>query len=135
MTIENLSDGGVAQLGDIEKLEFDEWKNLHQSNPEKFELYRKQVLQQQISLAPEGSRPRLQGLLFQMEAEAKRARTKLSYNLRLSAIMMDKFEQLRQQLELLTGVGHSFNATLQAASNPTNIISLDDYRTKRKQSD
>lgn len=100
MTNENRQTGNSVLPDNLENLVFDDWKLLHEQNPEKFDEYRKIMLEHQIELAPEKSRQRLRGLLFQMEGEAARAKTPLSHAMRLSAMMMDMFEELRSQLQI-----------------------------------
>ena len=87
--------------GDLEDLNFDDWKQLHERDPELFNYYRQQLLEYQISLAPEEMRPRLRGLLFQLEGEAIRSRSAMDYNQRLSNMMMAMVEQMRDQLLLV----------------------------------
>lgn len=89
---------------DLEFWGFDEWKKLYKEDPEQFHRYRKSMLEHQIDLAPESMRRRLKGLVFQMECEAARARTPLLYNMRLSAMLMDTFEELKLQLQKLRTV-------------------------------
>jgi len=132
VTFENQSRGKHISPEDLDKLEFDEWRGLYDRDPELFEHYRKLLLERQIQLAPESSKPRLLGLIFQMEAEAIRSRTPISYNLRLSAMMMDNFEQLRQQLALLTGAQTKINAALNPIRNSAEIIPFDRTRSEQK---
>ncbi len=87
--------------GDLEKLSFNDWKDLFEKDPEHFELCRRRALEYQIAMAPESSRQRLRGLMFRMDCEAKTAKTPLSYNLRLYAMMMESFGELRQHLQTL----------------------------------
>ncbi len=107
---------------DLEKFEFDEWRDLFESDPELFERCRKKLLQHQITLAPESARPRLLGLMFQMEAEAIRSPTPISYSLKLSAMMMEKFDELRQKLNLLTGANADYEKVLQHEPESADII-------------
>jgi len=86
---------------DLENLGFDDWKELFEQNPERFEECRKRMLEHQITLAPENSRQRLRGLMFQMECESAKARSPLNYNQRLYAMMMEQFDELRESLQLL----------------------------------
>ena len=86
---------------DLENLGFDDWKALFEQSPERFDACRKRMLEHQITLAPEDSRQRLRGLMFQMDCESVKARSPLSYNLRLYAMMMEQFEELRRQLQVL----------------------------------
>ncbi|MFT5505615.1 MAG: hypothetical protein ACI8XC_003337 [Gammaproteobacteria bacterium] len=85
----------------LESLGFDEWKLLHEKNPSIFDDCRLKMLNDLIDSAPEKSRPRLEGLLFQMEGESKRSKSQFSYNMRLSAMMMDMLDELRRQLTIL----------------------------------
>ncbi len=87
--------------GDLEKLSFNDWKDLFEKDPERFELFRKRALEHQITLAPEQSKQRLRGLMFQIECEARKAKTPLSYSMRLNAMMMESFDELRQHLQTL----------------------------------
>ncbi|MCP3688485.1 MAG: DUF3135 domain-containing protein [Gammaproteobacteria bacterium] len=87
--------------GDLEKLSFNDWKELFEKDPERFELFRKRALEYQITLAPEQSKQRLRGLMFQMECEGRKAKTPLSYNMRLNAMMMEAFDDLRLHLQTL----------------------------------
>ena len=86
---------------ELEKLCFDDWKQLNERDPDQFNYYRKKMLEHQIALAPEDMQPRLRGLLFQLEGEAARARTPLSYNIRLSEMMIELVDKLRSQLQLI----------------------------------
>lgn len=117
---------------DLDKLEFDEWKQLFESDPDLFEYYRKQLLEKQVELAPESAKPRLRGLIFQMEAEAVRSRTPLAYCIRLSAMMMDEFDKLRQQLTLLTGPQEGVAEEFLAVRNSAEIIPLERYQSRGK---
>ena len=128
VAIENLSPGKRVLPDDLDKLDFDGWKELYERDPKQFDRYRKRILNQQIAMAPESSRPRLLGLLFQMEAEALRSPTPISYSLRLSAIMMDKFEQLRQHLNMLSASPETIDTALQPIHKSAEIIPLDQYR-------
>ncbi len=118
----------------LDKFEFDEWRELFERDPELFERYRKQLLEQQIDLAPDSAKPRLLGLMFQMEAEARRSPTPISYSLRLSAMMMDKFEELRQKLELLTSTQAEIAAELQPDANSAEVIRFEQYHSRKNNS-
>ena len=119
---------------DLDKFSFDEWKDLFERDPELFERYRKQLLEQQIELAPESARPRLLGLIFQMEAEALRSPTPISYSLRLSAMMMDSFEELRQKLAMLTGAQVEVDVEQRSVSSSAEVIRMEQYRSRKNNS-
>ena len=80
---------------------FDEWCALHEADPERFDACRLKMLNDLIDSAPEDSKPRLRGLMFRMEGEARRSGSQLGYNLRLSSMMMELLDELREQLHLL----------------------------------
>ncbi len=86
---------------DLEHFTFDEWSRLHDEDPHRFDRYRLKLLNDLIDAAPPASRPRLRGLMFRMEGEARRCRNPLHYNLRLSSMMMEMLDELRQQLARL----------------------------------
>ena len=85
----------------LEDLTFDEWCDLHASDPRRFDACRLKLLNDLIDSAPEKSRPRLRGLMFKMEAESRRSKSRLGYNLRLSSMMMEMLDEMREQLNLL----------------------------------
>ncbi len=85
----------------LEDYSFDEWCALHESDPQRFDAYRLKMLNDLIDAAPEDSKPRLRGLMFKMEGEARRSRSQLGYNLRLSSMMMEMLDEMREQLYLL----------------------------------
>jgi hypothetical protein len=87
-----------------EDLSFEEWVDLHDSEPERFEKYRKKLLNNLIDSAPERLKPRLKGLIFQMEAEAIKSKSQMAYNIRLSRMMMDMVEELMCQLKQLATI-------------------------------
>ena len=101
MTVDTPHNEKDIAVEDLENLDFDEWKTLFEENPEQFDKYRIRMLEHQIELAPEGSRQRLRGLMFQMECESKKSRTPQSYNQRLYSMMMAQFDELREKLQLL----------------------------------
>ena len=93
---------GQISPGELEKLSFNDWKRLHEKDPEHFDYYRKLMLEHQINQAPEDIQRRLRGLLFQLEGESARSRTVLDYQYRLSEMMIELVEQLRDRLRLIS---------------------------------
>ncbi len=86
----------------LDDFTFDEWCELHDSDPERFESCRLKMLNDLIDAAPDESKPRLRGLMFKMEGESRRSKSQLGYNLRLSSMMMEMLDELREQLYLLS---------------------------------
>ena len=85
----------------LDELSFDEWCELHQSDPRRFDIYRLKILNDLIDSAAEESKPRLRGLLFRMEGESRCSKSQLGYNLRLSSMMMEMLDEMRAQIHLL----------------------------------
>ncbi|MDH5352862.1 MAG: DUF3135 domain-containing protein [Gammaproteobacteria bacterium] len=104
--------------GDLESWSFDDWKDLYEKDPDEFHRHRVRMLEYQIELAPDSVKQRLKGLMFQMECESARARTPLLYTMRLSAMMMDMFEELRQQLQSLC-LSNADQLTLHKKNTPS----------------
>ena len=98
-------DPGIASdyPDNLEDLSFDGWCELHRNDPRKFELFRLKVLHDMIDAAPAESQARLRGLMFKMEGEARRSKSRLGYSLRLSAMMMEMLDDMRAQIQLLCG--------------------------------
>ena len=96
-------DPGIApDLPDnLEDLSFDDWREMHQADPQRFESCRLKVLNDMIDSAPIESRARLRGLMFRMEGESRRSSSRLGYSLRLSAMMMEMLDDMRAQIHLL----------------------------------
>ncbi len=85
----------------LDDFTFDEWCALHEADPERFDACRLKMLNDLIDSAAEDSKPRLRGLMFRMEGEARRSGSQLGYNLRLSSMMMEMLDELREHLNLL----------------------------------
>jgi hypothetical protein len=100
----------------LEQLSFDEWCDLHQSDPRRFDSYRLKVLNDLIDSAPAESKPRLRGLLFRMEGESRRSKSRLGYNLCLSSMMMEMLDEMRAQIHLLCAA--DINELKEQAVNP-----------------
>ena len=117
------------QPDELEGLSFDDWKRLHEKDPALFNFYRKLMLEHQINQAPEDIQPRLRGLLFQLKGESARSRTALDYNLRLSEMMMELVEQLREQLQLISEAQRAVTVIEKPISPSAGIIP---FRSSKK---
>ena len=85
----------------LEDLSFDDWCEIHQSDPQRFERCRLKVLNDLIDSAPPESQSRLRGMMFRMEGESRRSKSPLGYNLRLSSMMIELLDDMRAQIHLL----------------------------------
>ena len=68
---------------------FDDWKELAETNPQKFEQTRESMIAGIISSAPEKCRHRLEGLQWRIDMERKRSSNPMSACVRISSMMMD----------------------------------------------
>ena len=77
------------------KLDFDELKQLHQSNPEAFEDLRSQIINEHLDgyQGNEESTRKLRGLQFKIDMERRRQRPAMGNCVKMSSMMWDKFYQ------------------------------------------
>ncbi len=81
--------------------DFDEWVALAKRDPKAFEQRRLEWCQRFIASAPHDYQRRLSGILFQINMEKRRSANAVDSCIRLSQLMWDKFEELRQELQTL----------------------------------
>ncbi|MGH8671935.1 MAG: DUF3135 domain-containing protein [Burkholderiales bacterium] len=77
---------------------FDEWSKLAHQDREEFERRRAALIEDLIRTAPPEYRRRLRGLQFQVDMERRRSSTPLGACVRISAMMWDRFADLRMVL-------------------------------------
>jgi len=83
------------------EFDFDEWRLLHDRDPEAFECRRRQWVDQIIDSAPVEQRRRLRGLMFQVDMERRRAANPVDSCMRISALMWDRFGELKSHLNAM----------------------------------
>lgn len=103
----DITPGKISQGSDKRKyyINFDEWSNLAANDPDRFELKRKDLLNDFLSQFPESRQQRLRGLQFRIDMERRRAKTPMGACIRLSHMMWDSIEGengLLDSLKLLT---------------------------------
>ncbi len=81
--------------------DFDEWMLLHARDPQAFERRRREWVEQIIESAPVEHRRRLRGLMFQVDMERRRAANPMDSCMRISALMWDKFGDLKSHLNAM----------------------------------
>lgn len=91
--------------------DFDTWKELAARDPEAFELQRKQLLEAEISAAPEEHQQRLRGIQWQVDATRKRFKHPQVSCERLFGLMWEKVYGENGFLEALTGNHQKPNTT------------------------
>jgi len=85
---------------DLPVFDFDYWMQLHEQDPQAFEVQRAACMQVLIDSAPSHMQPRLHGMMFEINHRRKHQSPMSSY-LNLAARMWDKLEELQQQMRRL----------------------------------
>jgi len=80
--------GGEGEMND-QPLNFDDWKALAKSDPDAFEVRRKQVIEQFISSVPPERQQRLRRLQWRIDMERRRCSNPVKSCLRLYTMMWD----------------------------------------------
>jgi hypothetical protein len=83
---------------------FEDWQRLHETDPEVFELRRKEALEAVIQSAPADMQPRLRGLQFRVDMERSRAGSDLGACLKAQSMMWDSLIRLQDALSELSGI-------------------------------
>ena len=87
-----------------DSLDFDELCALYKSDPEQFEKFRKDKIDQFISSSPSHHQTRLRGLQFQVDAKREVNKHKpIVACMEISKMMHESLDELRYQLNQLTG--------------------------------
>jgi hypothetical protein len=81
---------------------FEDWQRLHETDPDAFELRRKEALEAVILSAPEDMQQRLRGVQFRVDMERSRAGSDLAACLKAHSMMWDSLVRLRDALSELS---------------------------------
>ena len=81
---------------------FEDWQRLHASDPEAFEIRRKEALEAVIQTAPARMQQRLRGVQFRADMERTRAGSDLASCLKAQSMMWDSLLRLRDALAELS---------------------------------
>lgn len=82
---------------------FDRWSRMAGEDPDAFERARIEAIEAVIGQAPAELRQRLRALQSRIDLERQRAGNPLGACVRISALMWDRFHDLREALEELQG--------------------------------
>ena len=82
---------------------FEDMVKMHKEDPEGLELLRKQAVKEIIDNAPENSKRRLEGLQFQIDCIRRTSKNPVDAMIKVSNMMKESFEDLRKNLNALTG--------------------------------
>lgn len=80
---------------------FDVLMDLAQNHPEKLENIRRSLSEEIIRDASPRIRHRLEGINFKVDMERQRSKNPLQSCIRITALMHDSFNQMREELEIL----------------------------------
>ena len=83
----------------IELPAFDQLKAMANEDPEALELLRNRLVSEVIERAPTHQRAQLEGLQFVLDMERRRAKNPLQCCIRMSQLMHERVERLRQCLK------------------------------------
>jgi hypothetical protein len=83
---------------------FEDWRHLHETDPDVFELRRNEALESVIQSAPSDMQARLRGLQFRVDMERSRAGSDLAACLKAQSMMWDSLVRLRDALLDLSSV-------------------------------
>ncbi|MEM7292922.1 MAG: DUF3135 domain-containing protein [Pseudomonadota bacterium] len=86
----------------VDNVDFDEWMKLYESDPERFEQRRQELIRSAIGNAPEDHQRRLNGLQFQIDMERQRSESSLQGCMRISSMMWERFDELRTTLNSIS---------------------------------
>ena len=111
-----------------EQFDFDEWKDLAETDPEAFEHRRLALIEAEINAAPAAIQDRLRGLQWQVDMTRKRYKHPSASSAKLFEMMWDKVYGDKGFLEALTGQHEIPNIA------EPEITALKYYRLKRRQS-
>jgi len=81
-----------------ERFDFDKWKSLHESDPQKFEIKRRIYIEQVLATTSERNQRRLKGIIFQVDAIRQRSNNPIKSCVDISQMMWDSFYQLHDLL-------------------------------------
>ena len=88
-------------------LDFDEWMNLAKSDPEKFEIRRREHIESFFNNVPEERKPRLMSLQWRIDQTRKLSHSPMASCIAISNMMWDSVCRLNEQqyelVKLATG--------------------------------
>ena len=91
------------------KFDFDHWQQLYRSDPAEFERQRHAALKDIIEQAPDSLKRRLEGALFKIEMQRRKAANPLHGVILASSMMWEAFHDLNVQLNTMANAGNAEN--------------------------
>ena len=102
--------------------EFDQLREMAQSNPEQLEALRLQLIEETISLADERIQRKLRGVQFHIDMEIRRAKSPMAACVKISEMMHHSLNQLRSSLNC-----EAQETSSTVINSRVRDISVDDY--------
>lgn len=99
--------------------DWETWSALARNDPEAFEQRRIQATEALIASAPEQQRERLKALQCRIDLERRRSSSPLGACIRLSNLMWERFNELQQALNTLSGQDRAVSAALPPKPAPS----------------
>ena len=81
-----------------ERFDFDKWKTLHETDPQKFEATRRLYMEKLIAATSERNKRRMRGLVFQVDAIRESSNNPIKSCVDITRMMWDSFYQLHHLL-------------------------------------
>lgn len=131
---------GVGVNGKPTLPDFDTLRDLARENPEELEKLRMALCQKVIDEAPSHAKPRLEGLLFQINARRSLAKSEMESAKELSSMMNHSLKRMQDMLRDLRTI-QSESILLSTRSNERNVfkasksadvISFEKYAANRR---
>jgi DNA polymerase II small subunit/DNA polymerase delta subunit B len=109
----------------IELPAFDQLKAMANENPEALEQLRNRLVSEVIERAPTHQRAQLEGLQFVLDMERRRAKNPMQCCIRMSQLMHERVERLRQCLkDTMQSDGFSLPETNREESQSAMILNF-----------
>lgn len=107
---------------------FDQWYELSQQDPDKFEAMRQALVNEALAKMPTQRRERLRGLQWQIDNIRQRSQSPLGCCIRISEMMWDSLSHDYGLLNLKQNLLEDPPEELYAGSPSADIIPLGNYR-------
>ena len=93
----------MSELAQVKEWDFDVWMNLAQTDPEKFEALRAEVIERVIDSVTDDRKIHLRRLQWRIDQVRGRSKTPMAATMAISRMMWDSFHDLRGHYQELFG--------------------------------
>lgn len=107
-----------------DKLDFDAWRDLAETDPEAFETQRKAMLEAIIERVPHSRQQRLRCLQWRIESVCAVSKSPMSASLQISNMMWESLRRQQHLLSLLSQKDPQFSIAAVFPSRVDNVVPL-----------